>query len=136
MEYLVVRRYQNPIARSITRLRQLPGANKTQNIPKQNGTYGSMHSRKPSSVAGLGSARHSFVDTNGSVSRSRPDAPRRAQSIRTIKTNGANSSFEAEDEVAHEGLSGTSYADDDSEGITTLLRNLWEKNLDLSASQD
>ncbi|KAK8111448.1 uncharacterized protein PG998_007905 [Apiospora kogelbergensis] len=136
MEYLVVRRYQNPIARSITRLRQLPGANKTQHIPNQNGTYGSMHSKKPSSVAGLGSARHSFVDTNGSVSRSRPDAPRRAQSIRTIRTNGANSSFEAEDEAAHDGLSGASYADDDSEGITTLLRNLWEKNLDLSASQD
>lgn len=136
MEYLVVRRYQNPIARSITRLRQLPGANKMQHIPKQNGTYGSMHSKKPSSVAGLGSTRHSFIDTNGTASRSRPDTPRRAQSIRTIKTNGANSSFEAEDEVAHDGLSGTSYVDDDSEGITTLLRNIWEKNLDLSASQD
>ncbi|KAK7967093.1 uncharacterized protein PG986_001370 [Apiospora aurea] len=136
MEYLVVRRYQNPIARSITRLRQLPGADKTQHIPKQNGAYGTMHSKKPSSVAGLGSARHSFVDTNGTASRSRPDTPRRTQSIRTIRANGANTSFEAEDETAPEGLSGTSYADDDNEGITTLLRNLWEKNLDLSASQD
>lgn len=136
MEYLVVRRYQNPIARSVTRLRQLSGAKKMQHIPKQNGTYGSMHSKKPSSVAGLGSARHSFIDTNGGSSRSQPDTPRRAQSIRTIRTNGVNSSFEAEDEATHDGLSGTSYVDDDSEGITTLLRNLWEKNLDLSASQD
>ncbi|KAK6078230.1 hypothetical protein SCUP234_06228 [Seiridium cupressi] len=127
-EYLVVRRYQNPIARSIARLQQLPDADKTQHIPKQNGTNGSLHSKKPSE---LGVARYGHNSSLADAHRSRPATPRRNVSVRT---NGANSSYETEGNRA--GLSGSSYVEGDDDGVAALLRNLWDKNMDLSASQD
>lgn len=127
-EYLVVRRYQNPIARSIARLQQLPGANRTQHIPKQNGTNGSLHVKKQSDVA---AARHAHNLSSADVHRSRPTTPGRAASIRP---NGANSSYEAEGNRSH--LSESSYVDGENDGVAALLRNLWDKNMDLSASQD
>ncbi|KAF7535118.1 hypothetical protein G7054_g5664 [Neopestalotiopsis clavispora] len=128
-EYLVVRRFQNPVARSITRLQQLPGANKQLHIPKQNGTNGSVHSKKVSEAS---TARHGHSSSLVDTQRSRPVTPKRNTSVRL---NGANSSYETEG--IRGGLSGSSYVDgDDDDGVAALLRNLWDKNMDLSASQD
>jgi hypothetical protein len=51
-----------------------------------------------------------------------------------VRTNGANSSYEAEGNRT--GLSESSYVEGDDDGVAALLRNLWDKNMDLSASQD
>lgn len=127
-EYLVVRRYQNPIARSIARLQQLPGANKMQHIPKQNGANGSLHVKKQSDLA---AARQNHTLGSGDAHRSRPANTGRVTSIRT---NGANSSYEADGSRPR--LSGSSDLGGDDDGVAALLRNLWDKNMDLSASQD
>lgn len=129
-EYLVVRRYQNPIARSIARLQSLSGANKTRQIPKQNGANGSLH-KKATDIGGSG--RYGLSSSLVESQRSRPGTPRKATSIRT---NGANSSFEADEDRVPERLSGASYIGVEDEGAQALLRNLWDKSLDLSASQD
>ncbi|KAI1498963.1 hypothetical protein F5X99DRAFT_411561 [Biscogniauxia marginata] len=132
MEYLVVRRYQNPIARSIARLSQLPGAKKIQRIPKQNGANGALHSKKSSDLGGAG--RFGLSQSLVEMARSRPTTPRLSTSIRT---NGASSSFEAEeDNRLHDRMSGSSYVDGIDDSVAALLRNLWDKNMDLSASQD
>ncbi|KAI1363402.1 hypothetical protein F5Y08DRAFT_329401 [Xylaria arbuscula] len=138
MEYLVVRRYQNPIARSFARLAHLPGAatNNRRNIPKQNGNR----------TNGANTHGKNSLDTNGgermglsqsmtqlSQQRSRPTTPRRPTSIRT--TTGVRSSFEAH-EQDRPGLSGTSLVDESDNNLATLLRNLWDKSNDLGASQD
>ncbi|KAI0453780.1 hypothetical protein F5B21DRAFT_274299 [Xylaria acuta] len=127
MEYLVVRRYQNPIARSIARLSHLPGANKNQRIPKQNGTNGK------SSLDLDRAGRLGLSKSVTPVAQSRPTTPRRSTSIRTT---GARSSYTGGDERLHDRTSGSSYVDGNDDGLAALLRNLWDKNTDLSASQD
>lgn len=127
-EYLVVRRYQNPITRSISRLQQLPGEDRTQIIPKQNGANGLVHGKKSSNGV---AARYGLSPGLGDSQRSRPATPRRNTSIRT---NGANSSYENDGNKTL--LSGSSYVEGDDDGVAALLRNLWDKNMDLSASQD
>lgn len=136
MEYLVVRRYQNPIARSINRLSQLPGANRTQPIrpTKTNGLHGGPaaglgHTKKPS--YGLS---QSLTDAH----KSRPTTPATAAAAArrptSIKANGAGSSFgdnkdNNDDDCQFEN-------DNDDGGLAAILRNLWDKNMDLSASQE
>ncbi|KAI1273955.1 hypothetical protein F5Y07DRAFT_390941 [Xylaria sp. FL0933] len=131
MEYLVVRRYQNPIARSIQRLSQIPGANKNRRIPKQNGTNGTTNGKSSLEVDGAG--RLGLSQSLTHLTRSRPTTPRRSTSIRTT---GARSSYEADEERPHDRISGSSYVDGNDDNLAALLRNLWDKSTDLSASQD
>ncbi|KAI1748590.1 hypothetical protein F4782DRAFT_351420 [Xylaria castorea] len=131
MEYLVVRRYQNPIARSIARLSHPPGANKNQRILKQNGTNGTTHGKTSLDLdrAGRLGASKSMIQ----IAQSRPGTPRRSTSIRTT---GARSSYAGDDERLQDRISGSSYVEGNDDGLAALLRNLWDKNTDLSASQD
>ncbi|KAI2609596.1 uncharacterized protein GGS25DRAFT_221788 [Hypoxylon fragiforme] len=131
MEYLVVRRYQNPIARSIARLSQLSVANKNRHIPAQNGNSNMANGKRTSALgnAGRPGLSRSLTDRT----RSRPTTPRKEMSIRA---NGANSSFDGVDGRHHDRLNGTSYVDEEDSSIAAILRNLWDKNTDLSASQD
>ncbi|KAI1151351.1 hypothetical protein F4825DRAFT_359590 [Nemania diffusa] len=131
MEYLVVRRYQNPIARSIARLSHLPGANKNQRIPRQPGTNVTPRG-KPSRDLGAAD-RLGLSQSLTNIARSRPVTPRRPTSIRAL---GPRSSYTGDDERLHEGLSGSSYGEENDDGLDALLRNLWDKSTDLSASQD
>ncbi|KAI0467508.1 hypothetical protein F4859DRAFT_234461 [Xylaria cf. heliscus] len=131
MEYLVVRRYQNPIARSIARLSHLPNANKNRRIPKQNGTNGTKHGKTSLDLDRAG--RLGLSKSMTQIAQSRPTTPRRSTSIRTT---GARSSYTADDERLHDRTSGSSYVDENDDGLAALLRNLWDKNTDLSASQD
>ncbi|KXH46777.1 hypothetical protein CSIM01_06842 [Colletotrichum simmondsii] len=157
MEYLSVRRFQNPVVRSLDRLAQVNRANKTQRIPR-NGTVngngkaasvrggvtpGGQHMRN-SSLNEAALAAASGGTGNGTGSTRRPVTPR----AYSIQTNGAGSSYEADGDdhqssrALHEGngvqgLSGSSLVGgEEDEGITAILRNLWEKNPDLSASQE
>ncbi|KAI8628436.1 hypothetical protein F5Y19DRAFT_139501 [Xylariaceae sp. FL1651] len=131
MEYLVVRRYQNPIARSIARLSHLPGANKNQRITKQNGMNGNVRGKDSIDLGGAG--RLGLSQSMSDITRSRPVTPRRSASIRT---NGARSSYDGDEDRPHDRMSGSSYMDGHDDGVAALLRNLWDKNMDLSASQD
>jgi hypothetical protein len=130
MEYLVVRRYQNPIARSIERLNHLPGVAKSLRIPH---SYSASTNGKRSGDLMM---RQHTRNVSMPDARSRPVTPKRATSIRT---NGAASSYEGNDDDGRltDRLSGSSLVGGEEEdGTTTLLRNLWEKSAELSASTD
>lgn len=133
VEYNIVRRYQNPVARSLARLAQLPGNDKARRIPKG--------SANRHSVPNFGLSQ-SFRDTNGT--QRRPETPKRAFSA--VRHNGAGSSLDTDDGGAaarmHEGqgsrLSGASLVNgEDDDGIQSILRGMWDKNLgDLAASEE
>ena len=148
-EYLVVRRYQNPVARSLARLSQLPGAEKGRRIPnKANGSTPGRggHAKRASEYDGgrFGLSQNfrerdtrEIHSSGGGGPSARPLTPRRT--FNSIRSNGAGSSTETEAGSArmHGGLSGSSLVDgEEDDGTVALLRNLWEKNMDLSASQD
>lgn len=132
VEYNIVRRYQNPVARSLTRLAQLPGNDKARRIPKGLASRHSVHNM------GLS---QSFRETNGTR---RPETPKRAFS--SVRHNGAGSSLDTDDGAAaarmNEGqssrLSGASLVNgEDDDGIQSILRSMWDKNLgDLAASEE
>jgi hypothetical protein len=63
----------------------------------------------------------------------RPVTPKRPDSIRT---NGAGSSYEEEVNRLNERLSGSSLVGGEEDGTAALLRSLWEKAPELSASAD
>ncbi|KAL2207041.1 hypothetical protein CC79DRAFT_1332862, partial [Sarocladium strictum] len=127
MEYLVVRRYQNPITRSLNRLSKTNGAHSTRRIPRPSTAVSS----KKSVDLPLRHARNiSMPDAR------RPNTPNSARRPGTgsggsVRASGAGSSFEGEDGRR---LSGSSLVDDEGDGTAALLRNLWDKSTDLSAS--
>lgn len=135
MEYLVVRRYQNPVARSLARLQHLPGAHKARQVPLPNGN-GAAHGKKLSEPAVASGLNHHHRQTPSEISVPRTRPATSASRPPSVRTNGAHSSFEPDDERANERLSGSSFVndDDDQGGVATLLQNLW--NLHLSAGQD
>ncbi|KAM0277740.1 hypothetical protein ACHAQH_005601 [Verticillium albo-atrum] len=142
MEYLSVRRYQNPVVRSLDRVAALQAAKKPQRIPHRRN--GLVVAAKPPALrpAGVGHTRNvslGAASAAGNSNSSRPVTPR-AQSVRTLRSTGAGSSFEAEGGATTQ-LSGSSLVGGEDEdgagdGLNALLRNLWEKNMNLSASQD
>ncbi|KAF7542210.1 hypothetical protein G7Z17_g11781 [Cylindrodendrum hubeiense] len=125
LEYLVVRRYQNSVSRSLDRLSQLPGMEKSQRIPRIN--TAAANGKRSIDPTMRHTRNVSMPDAR------RPITPRRPNSIRT---NGAASSFDGEDETrVNERLSGSSLVGGSEEdGTAAVLRNLWEKSMELSAS--
>jgi len=161
-EYLVVRRYQNPVARSLTRLVQLPGMDKIRPIPRT-GTGGTTrpstaHSKRGSELGGGRPGpglvmrsrsrdrenRDPSVATliGGQSAARRPMTPRSTfASSKRITSHSVSSSMDTDDDLSriHErqGLSGSSLVNgEDDAGTLALLRNMWDKNMDLSASQE
>ncbi|KAK7220811.1 hypothetical protein V2G26_008814 [Clonostachys chloroleuca] len=124
-EYLVVRRYQNPVARSLNRLTHLPDINRTKRIPRVN--TGSSANKRSLEMP----LRHT---RNVSL----PDQRRQAsRSNLTLRTNGGSNYDDNEDQRLNERLSGSSLVgNEEDNGTLTLLRNLWEKSIELSASGD
>lgn len=128
MEYLVVRRYQHAIGRSLNRLSRLPSGERNKNIPRPNTPLANGKKSAPVDPA----ARHA---RNVSMPDPRQSAqPRR---VATIRSNGAGSSYEG-DEMGRgvDRLSGSSMAGDEDDDTSTMLRNMWEKSMELSASAD
>ncbi|KAM5346470.1 hypothetical protein ACJ41O_009475 [Fusarium nematophilum] len=127
MEYLVVRRYQNSVSRSLDRLNHLPGADKSLRIPRAAATNGK---RSLDLTMRHHSRNVSMPDPR------RPATPKRPTSVRT---NGAASSYDGADDDGRltDRLSGSSLVGGEEEdGTAALLRNLWEKSMELSASTD
>lgn len=126
MEYLVVRRHLNPVCRSVNRLYELPGMEKSKRIPVSHAA--SVNGKRPNDLAMRHTRNVSMPDAR------RPVTPKRPTSIRT---NGAASSYEGGEDGLAERLSGSSLVGGDEEDNTAaLLRNLWEKSMELSASAD
>ncbi|KAH7157654.1 hypothetical protein B0J13DRAFT_175791 [Dactylonectria estremocensis] len=125
LEYLVVRKYQNSVSRSLDRLSQLPGMEKSQRIPRTNTT--ATNGKRSGDLTMRHTRNVSMPDAR------RPITPRRANSTRT---NGLASSFDGEDEARlNERLSGSSLVGGSEEdGTAAVLRNLWDKSMELSAS--
>ncbi|KAK0704175.1 hypothetical protein B0T21DRAFT_299487 [Apiosordaria backusii] len=133
MQYLSVRRHQNPIARSIARIQQLPGMHKAQRIPAP--------SRAPSRRGGGGGAQQQVGGT-------RP--PSRAAS--GLRISSAASSLGTDDgtgmpggkvprqlhgQSGLSGLSGASLVDGTNDAATRAqLEMMWNQSMDLSASQE
>ncbi|KAI8681293.1 hypothetical protein NCS55_00380200 [Fusarium keratoplasticum] len=129
MEYLVVRRHQNPISRSIDRLNRLPGMDKSLRIPSA--SLGSANGKRSLDLT----MRHHTRNVSMPDAR-RPVTPKRPNSVRT---NGAASSYDGGDDDGRltDRLSGSSLVGGEEEdGTAALLRNLWEKSMELSASTD
>lgn len=138
VEYNIVRRYQNPVARSLARLAQLPGNDQARRIPRGN-TAAVLSSRH--SVHGFPGLSQSYRENGGT--RSRPETPKRAFS--SVRHSGAGSSLDTDDDAVgrmHEAhgqrLSGASLINgEEDEGIQAILRSMWDKNLaNLAASAD
>ncbi|KAG6010929.1 hypothetical protein E4U21_002599 [Claviceps maximensis] len=128
MEYLVVRRYQNPVARSLNRLGRFPGMEKTRKIQTSAGTVNNVK-------------RGNTVDATARHSRnvSMPDARLSAsKSDGTTRASGSGSNPRVDDVGRfNERLSGASLAGvKEEDGIITLLRNLWEKPVEVRASTE
>jgi len=117
LEYLVVRRHQDPVGKALKRLDQLPGAEKNRRIPptQQNGKKGE----------GAGAGRYGLSQ---SLKESRNKSKDKGAT-----TNGGRSSFEGVGSQDENGINGRGEED---EGVGALLRSIWEKSFDLSASAD
>ncbi|KOS20068.1 hypothetical protein ESCO_005570 [Escovopsis weberi] len=140
MEYLVVRRYQNPVARSLSRLGRLSSLEKTQRIPRSSGP-GAAGSTVASRRSVELPARHLHHIRNVSI----PEEPVAAAQLRrtaSTRTNGGGgggiSSFEADESARiSERLSGSSLVGgEEDDGIAALLRNMWDRPMDLCAITD
>ncbi|OAA68026.1 TORC1 complex, subunit TCO89 [Niveomyces insectorum RCEF 264] len=162
MEYYVVRRYQNPVTRSLSRLTERLGGDKNWRIPaahvnssSHTSTGVATHPRP--ATAGLSQsvrerdirrdALHSAAAATAAALHAAPGPPSRAQ---TMSAHGLPSGGVADDgspsrqashhlqrQQQHRRLSGTSLVDGyDEDSTAALLRNLWDKNLYLGTSQD
>ena len=126
LEYLVVRRYQDTIGRSLKRLEKLPGADKHRRIPKhrngeRNGTAGD----------GSGHGRSSYGLSQSMSERRRPN-PNAIRENGIVSASGQRSSYEA---VGNGSVESEKSAGDD-DGVSAILRGMWEKNMDLNACEE
>jgi len=115
LEYLVVRRYQDPVGKALKRLSQLPGAEKHRRIPPQG--------HKKTDSANIG--RHG-VGQNSKENRPKGQTP--------PTNSGAGSSYEGQSEGQDDVGMGAGGKEND--GVGAILRSMWEKSLELSASAD
>lgn len=119
LEYLVVRRHQDPVGQALKRLSVLPGVERNRRIPP------SSQASKKSSVDGGSAGRYG-------LSQSLKEGKSRTGKDKVMA--GTRSSFEGH--VGSQDEAGMSGRASDEEGVGAILRSLWEKNFDLSASTD
>ena len=123
LEYLVVRRHQDPVGQALKRLSVLPGVERNRRIPPS-----SQGSKKGDSGEGSGS-----VGRYG-LSQSLKEGTSTSRKGKDKVVSGARSSFEGHDSSQDE--RGTSGRANNDESVGAILRSLWDKNFDLSASAD
>ncbi|OIW24467.1 hypothetical protein CONLIGDRAFT_685440 [Coniochaeta ligniaria NRRL 30616] len=134
MEYLVVRRYQNPIARSLARLVQ--GREGKIRVLKRG--HSAAHSRQGSELRGGGGPgpvlrelRERDGDRVGGLIGGRGGERRPGSRRGNVNGNGDGGG------EGNTGLSGSSLVDgSEAADVDALLRNLWDRNMDLSAGQE
>ncbi|KAH8170313.1 hypothetical protein LIA77_09094 [Sarocladium implicatum] len=129
MEYLVVRRYQNPIARSVNRLSKAHIAHSSRPIPRPNTATG--NAKKPTELPLRHARNVSMPDPR------RPGTPassrRPGTGSSSVRGNPGDSGPDGEEGRV---LSGSALVGEDEDGAAALLRNLWDKPTGLSASTD
>ncbi|PMD35616.1 hypothetical protein L207DRAFT_378066, partial [Hyaloscypha variabilis F] len=124
LEYLVVRRHQDPVGQALKRLSVLPGVERNRRIPPSSS---SQANKKGDTGEGSGSVGRYGLSQSLKEGRANRNGKDRV-------TNGARSSYEGHEGSQDErGLSGRA---NDDEGVGAILRSLWEKSFDLSASAD
>lgn len=142
MEYLTVRRHLNPVARSVARLMQLlPGPDDSRRIPR---TRAARPAARASERNADFNPHHSMADLigdGGPAARRRPPRPRSTFSAMDLNSAGSSPDTDGGPANGIRGrprLSGSSLVDGPAEdaGTEALLRMMWDKNMDLSASQD
>lgn len=137
MEYLVVRRYQDPIGRALRRLERLPGNEKMRRIP--------LRPRTPATeVTGGGRGRYGLSQSlkEGQQDRDAPAAPAKlAEKTGMVNASGRRSSYEGHASVnGSVGSERSTVVDADVDGtsgdggVTAILRALWEKNCEMCPS--
>jgi hypothetical protein len=125
LEYLVVRRYQDPVGRALKRLDKLPGANKHRRIPSQR------HLDRNGATADSTSQRS--LGLSQSLRETRRVNRDGARENGAVSASGARSSYEPV--VVHGSVESERSAETE-DGVSAILRSMWQKNLDLSASEE
>ena len=132
MEYLVVRRYQNPVARSISRLKQLPAAERSKRIPVQAPTRQSTGNSRMSGTPGPAQS-FSAASEHIATGQSRPTTPHKNAGGPTL---GAEASLNSHNNTGGDELGGSSLLESGDDDTAALLRSLWDRRMDFaSASQ-
>jgi hypothetical protein len=114
LEYLVVRRHQDPVGAALKRLEKVPGMERFRNIPAQQ--------KKSGDDGGAGKY---------GLSQSLKDARVRTKD-KAGAADGGRSSYDAQQQQGQR----TSDRELVEDGVTTLLRSIWEKSFDLGASAE
>ena len=125
LEYLVVRRYQDPVGRALKRLDKLPGANKHRRIPSQRHLDRNGATADSTSQRSLGLSQSLRETRRGNRDGARENG--------TVSASGARSSYEP---VAAHGSVESERSAETEDGVSAILRSMWQKNLDLSASEE
>lgn len=132
LEYLVVRRHQDPIGLAIKRLEKLPGHGKSRKIP----TTGAASSAN--SVKSKNSDGRKTPALSGSLTsrdgRKSMDSTRGGEGSGSGKVGSYNSAGEGTGGRDRDGDGSGSGSG--SGGVTSILRSLWEKNFDFGGSAD
>jgi hypothetical protein len=116
LEYLVVRRHQDPVGKALKRLEKLPGMESNRRIPPNT------NAKKSGGGAGAFGLSQSLKES------------RRSGKDKTQVASGARSSYEGQAGSQDDsGMNGRANEDD---GVGALLRSIWEKSFDMSASAD
>jgi hypothetical protein len=125
LEYLVVRRYQDPVGRALKRLDKLPGANKHRRIPSQRHLDRNGATADSTSQRSLGLSQSLRETRRGNRDGARENG--------AVSASGARSSYEPV--VAHGSVESERSAETE-DGVSAILRSMWQKSLDLSASEE
>ncbi|KAL2069698.1 hypothetical protein VTL71DRAFT_14377 [Oculimacula yallundae] len=123
LEYLVVRRHQDPVGQAIKRLSLLPGAEKNRRIPA--------HRPQNSTDQSVNTGRYGLSQ---SLKESRSRAKEANKQNGDSNANGATSSYEGQSGSLDDGNMSDRGGDNNDTGA--ILRSMWDKNYDFSASAD
>ena len=115
LEYLVVRRHQDPVGAALRRLEKVPGIERFRSIPAQQ----QQQQQKKKNGGDEGAGKYG-------LSQSLKD-PR----VRTKDAAGADGGRSSYDEQQQQQA-----GEGEGDGVATLLRSIWEKSFDLSASAE
>jgi hypothetical protein len=127
LEYLVVRRHQDPIGLALKRLDKLPGADRNRRIPSQSrrgtgtesNTIGSLRGR-----SGLSQSLRENTTGNGTAG------------TRTNGTVTAARSFEGDVDGGSDTTAGIGSERRDDGSVSAILRGMWDKSYEFGASAD
>ncbi|KAL3422032.1 hypothetical protein PVAG01_06188 [Phlyctema vagabunda] len=119
LEYLVVRRYQDPVGAALKRLAQLPGNERMRRIPN-----------------GRGAGHEDLGNGRYGLSQSLRDKKVRDSTAASAGTGTATAPTTARNSFEGSGSQGTlgRVAAENEDEVSTILRGIWEKNFEMPNS--